>query len=210
MNFTQIVYYTDKPIIITNDTEGYKNSHPQAAGYAAYAGLDATGFADALTKLRDTNMPGALFQEPSAESLLMHLGSAYTIIQAGGGLVYNDKGEILLIFRRGKWDLPKGKLDKGETIEECSVREVEEETGITGLTLGTKICETWHVYDDKGRNLVKHTTWFKMRSSDTRTLVPQIEEDIVEVRWADTKALLPYVSNTYHAIKDVLIHEGLL
>lgn len=210
MNFKQIVYSNDKPIIITNDTGAYLSENAGAASYEVYDGVNAGVFTEILSGLESGSLPGAIVREPSPEALIAHLGSIYRIIQAGGGLVYNSEGQILMIFRRGKWDLPKGKLDEGETIQECSLREVSEETGIGALTLGHKICETWHIYNEKSKNLVKHTTWFKMTSTDTNELVPQAEEDISEVLWVSRHDLAPYVTNTYHAIKDVLAREGLL
>ena len=133
-----------------------------------------------------------------------HIGNFFKVIKAGGGLVYNAEGKILMIFRRGKWDLPKGKLDKGETIEECALREVIEETGIKQLAMGSLLTETWHLYNDRGRNLIKHSVWYTMTSSDTGSLKPQAEEDIMEARWTDPDELGPMMDNSYRAIKDVL------
>ncbi len=209
MNFIQKVYYNDKPIVLTNDSHGYVAGNPEAAGFKIYDAFTPDNFADALTLLLNTDAPGALLPETSPDSLVKHLGGLFKIIQAGGGLVTNSEQKILMIFRRGKWDLPKGKLDKGETIDECALREVAEETGIGELVIGDKLCETWHLYNEKSKNLVKHTTWFKMSSTDTKKLVPQAEEDIHEVLWADPNHLHPYVSNTYKAIRDVLAHAGL-
>jgi hypothetical protein len=131
MDFTQIVYYTDKPIIKTNDISAYIALHPETAQYATFNGLTVSNFSNAMAILANGTAVGVLVQDGSEKSLVGHLNGAYTIIQAGGGLVYNDAGDIMMIFRRGKWDLPKGKLDKGETIDECALREVGEETGIT-------------------------------------------------------------------------------
>lgn len=106
-------------------------------------------------------------------------------ILAGGGLVTRVKKgklQVLVIFRRGVWDLPKGKLDKGETIEECAVREVNEETGIRKTTILTPLCFTVHGYDQNKRFKVKTTHWFLM-STAKPTLKPQKSEDIEEVRW---------------------------
>jgi mutator protein MutT len=99
-------------------------------------------------------------------------------ILAAGGIVRNENGEILMQYRRGKWDLPKGKLDDNETIEECAVREVEEETGLTNIQLGALIGVTNHRYVERGLEIDKETHWFAMRVAGDQTLVPQTEEDI--------------------------------
>ena len=208
MNFTQIVYYNDKPIILTNDTRLYLTANPDKKDYIHFEGLKKTNFPIVLRQLEDITVTGAIIEESSVTALGSHLKDMYKVIQAGGGLVYNEDNNILMIFRRGKWDLPKGKLDKGETIEQCALREVAEETGVNNLTLGHKICETWHLYLEKGKNYVKHTTWFKMTATGNEALAPQAEEDISEARWVATGQLTPYVSNTYKAIKEVLIMEG--
>ncbi len=129
--------------------------------------------------------------------------SKFTILHAAGGIV--EKGEdILFIHRLGKWDLPKGKVEKGESIEEASVREVEEECGVKAQ-LGNKIGETWHTYQDrKGREILKCTHWFAMTCLSDRELSPQTEEDITEVAWVpssevDSKPL----QNTYASIRDI-------
>jgi mutator protein MutT len=125
-------------------------------------------------------------------------------IIAAGGIVQNENGEILLQLRKGKWDLPKGKLDEGETIEECAVREVEEETGLKNIHLGELLGTTLHQYTEKGVDIEKETFWYDMRVSGEQNLVPQIEEDILDLKWVKEKDLAPYLKNTYDNIIDIV------
>ncbi|MEO6819114.1 MAG: NUDIX domain-containing protein [Ginsengibacter sp.] len=128
---------------------------------------------------------------------------------AGGGLIMNEKDEILMIFRRGKWDLPKGKLDKGETIEECSVREVKEETGLKNVILGEKIGTTYHTYSERGVLMVKESVWFAMKASENEVLIPQTQEDILEVKWVDKEGLEECKKNSFATITEMLsLFEG--
>ncbi|MFZ9171007.1 MAG: NUDIX hydrolase [Sediminibacterium sp.] len=127
------------------------------------------------------------------------------IIIAAGGLVQNSKGEILLIYRRGFWDLPKGKLDAGELIPECAVREVREETGLQAIELGPFICKTIHQYFDSWMNkeVEKHTHWYAMLSFEKETLVPQTEEDIERIEWVPMEQMSQYLLETYPTIRAV-------
>jgi len=127
-------------------------------------------------------------------------------IVAAGGLVSNDKGELLLIYRKGYWDLPKGKLDEGESIEACAVREVEEETGLTNVLLDKLVGITYHEYFDewKQRDVVKETHWFAMHVNGNQTLVPQQEEDIKDIKWVPQKDLGIYLQQTYKNIVDII------
>jgi ADP-ribose pyrophosphatase YjhB (NUDIX family) len=126
------------------------------------------------------------------------------VIMAGGGLVENEKGELLLIFRKNHWDLPKGKLDSGESVEECAVREVEEETGLKNIQLGELIDVTLHQYVENGESITKKTAWYKMRGSSGDTLTPQTEEQIEEIRWVAPSELGPYMQNTYTNIIHII------
>ena len=106
-------------------------------------------------------------------------------IIAAGGLVTNPQGEILWIFRRGFWDLPKGKLDEGETIQTCAVREVQEETGIQNIQLHELLKFTNHIYFDKylEEEVVKRTYWFHMTIAKAQNGIPQTTEDIEKIEW---------------------------
>lgn len=126
-----------------------------------------------------------------------------TII-AAGGLVQNLKGEFLFIFRRGKWDLPKGKTEKGEKIEDAAIREVQEECGISELKIIRPLLKTFHTYELKGKKILKETHWFLMKTNWQGKLIPQNEEDITEAIWVDKKIVKELLENTYDSIKEVV------
>jgi 8-oxo-dGTP pyrophosphatase MutT (NUDIX family) len=130
------------------------------------------------------------------------------LIKAGGGLVVNEKGEVLFMFRRGKWDLPKGKLDAGETLEACALREVTEETGIGLLELKKFLLITRHEYEERGMSIIKESHWWLMNTTSHQALVPQTEEDITDLRWVGPDNLNMIRKNTYPAILDVLKAGG--
>lgn len=127
-------------------------------------------------------------------------------IVAGGGVVVNEKKEVLMIYRRGYWDLPKGKLDDGETIEQCALREVMEETGLSDVQLKKLICKTHHDYFDKwiGKEVIKETWWYAMQATSNQLLTPQSEEDIEIIKWVEEEILGAYLSQTYPSVTQVM------
>ena len=129
--------------------------------------------------------------------------SDYSIIEAAGGVVYNDKNQLLMIFRNEKWDLPKGKLEVDENIKECAVREVEEECGVDNLKIISELLSTYHTYKLNGKAILKRTFWFKMLTNYNQELVPQAKEGIIKVEWVN-KEDIPYrLNNTYGNIKEL-------
>jgi mutator protein MutT len=127
-------------------------------------------------------------------------------IIAAGGLVANEKNELLIMFRQGKWDLPKGKVDEGETLETAAVREIEEETGIKNVSLGKLIGVTNHEYFEKHLNedVIKETHWFAVKANSETKLIPQTEEDIEKIIWVDETELKECLKNTYPNIKEII------
>lgn len=141
---------------------------------------------------------------PDFDELQSEFLSIYKIVEAGGGVVENENGEILFIHRRGYWDLPKGKIDKGETKEEAAVREVEEETGVKGLELKDHILTTHHSYRNrKDRRCIKVSHWYRM-SCESQDLIPQTEEDIEQATWLSREAYQSIRSEAYDSIIDVM------
>jgi 8-oxo-dGTP pyrophosphatase MutT (NUDIX family) len=133
---------------------------------------------------------------------IKYIKSKFKVIEAAGGVV--DKGgKILLIFRKGRWDIPKGKLDKGEKKKECAIREVEEETGVK-VAIEQKINTTWHTYITNKRYILKKTHWYVMKCVDDVNLGPQIEEDIEEAKWMTLPELRAALYNSYRSIRVVI------
>lgn len=133
------------------------------------------------------------------------------VIIAGGGLVTNEQGDLLMIFRRGKWDLPKGKLDPDENIEACALREVTEETGVQQLQLGNLLMITKHEYFDGylQKDVIKHTHWYRMFVPGVPVLVPQTEEDITAIEWTKPSDIPSHLEESYDNIREVLGISGL-
>jgi 8-oxo-dGTP pyrophosphatase MutT (NUDIX family) len=132
----------------------------------------------------------------------------YHPVTAAGGVVVNENNEVLLIFRRGKWDLPKGKVEDNEPLELCAEREVKEETGLKTLTLQRSLITTYHTYTDKGESVIKDTHWFLYKGNAKEKLEPQTEEDIMKIEWVAAGNLEKYTNNTYQLIREVLHTAG--
>ena len=133
--------------------------------------------------------------------------SMFTRIEAAGGIVRSLDNEFLFIKRLGKWDLPKGKLNKKETAQKGAIREVTEETGLADLSITKALTSTYHIYTDrKGREVLKETFWFEMTCERNQILIPQTEEDITEVRWFSADELYIPLLNTYASLKNLLEH----
>ena len=125
--------------------------------------------------------------------------SRFTVIKAAGGVVTKSK-KVLFIFRLGKWDLPKGKFDKGETPQECAVREVEEECGIK-VKLGPEICKTWHTYTHNRKSILKKTYWYAMENVSDEGMKPQKEEGIEDIRWLGHHEAKIALVNSYPSMR---------
>ena len=134
------------------------------------------------------------------KKLIETFESNYEVRKAAGGWVWNEKDELLMIFREKHWDLPKGHLDEGERMEECAKREVTEETGITNLTIENNIGISRHIYEYQGRVVLKVTQWYKMNTKSNQTLNPQTEEGIEEVRWITKSELHEYLQTSWKSL----------
>jgi 8-oxo-dGTP pyrophosphatase MutT (NUDIX family) len=129
--------------------------------------------------------------------------SLYKTIEAAGGVVFNEKKEVLFIYRLSFWDLPKGKIEKGEIPEEAAIREVQEETGLVNINLSSHLINTYHTYIHKEKRVLKKTHWFKMDTMDWQ-LTPQYSEDIEKAEWLSLSQFLTDSPKTYNNILDVL------
>lgn len=134
--------------------------------------------------------------------LIDYLKSKFKVIFAGGGIVKKD-GKVLMIYRKKKWDLPKGKLDKGENIEECALREVEEETGVK-VALDQEIEAVWHTYTSNKKYVLKKTYWYSMTCQNDAKMAPQKEEGIKKVEWMDMEQVRNALHDSYRSIRYVM------
>lgn len=146
---------------------------------------------------------------PHAERLFAIFRDSAHVIDAAGGLVSNPEGDILMIFRLDKWDLPKGKREAGETVRECAVREVEEECKLHGVVADGFITDTYHVYWIGAHPVLKRTSWFRMHYGGMENPQPQIEENIASAEWV-TPSDIPFrLENSYATIRDVFEAAGI-
>ncbi len=140
------------------------------------------------------------------EECYANFATQFTEVVAAGGVVERDDERLLMIHRNGRWDLPKGHWEAGETIEECAVREVEEESGVGNITLGEKICDTLHSYYMKGRWELKCTEWYAMTSDDKNPLTPQTEEGIDRAEWLTRYEVDLAIKESFPTIQTVMSH----
>ena len=142
------------------------------------------------------------FYGTNPEVMLNYLKEFYQYLEAAGGLVKNPKGEYLFIKRFGIWDLPKGKIEKGESPQQAAIREVEEETGIKNLTIVNPLANSWHIYPWKETTVLKQTYWFLMESHFIGKLIPQTQEDITESRWLKPADAVKALQSSYRSLRE--------
>lgn len=198
------IYFGDKPLFLCDAVDETLQPYIHHDDAMFIDELNSHTVKTMIHEMELEKIHAGVFYHSNLEELRKAFYKKFTIIQAAGGLVQNEKNKILMIFRRGKWDLPKGKLDKGEKLEDCAVREVEEETGLQQVQLRSPLLVTYHTYHEGARFILKESHWYTMQVKGEQQLVPQTMEGITEVRWvtpAETKKLFP---ETYPSVVDVL------
>lgn len=205
------IYINDTQIILTNhNTKQLFSINTSEKLIGIYDGKIKTLFRYIDLAEKTNRYSEIILSFPDLDILWTDFKSIFKYITAAGGVVLNEKAEVLSIFRRGMWDLPKGKVDKGEDIKSAAKREVEEETGIKVVELPIPLVSTYHIYKLNKKRILKKTEWFIMNANSGR-LTPQIEEDIEEVIWLPPKDLLnkpqiylniKYVINVYLQYKN--------
>lgn len=198
------IYFGEKPVFLCdklNPEIDEVRHHPDAVYIDE---LSTAAINSLLHEIEKKQFHAGIILNENFQKLKKEFFKHFKLVKAGGGLVKNKEGEVLLIFRRGKWDLPKGKLDDNESIVECALREVKEETGLTQIKAGKEIDTTYHTYVEFGKHILKESHWYLMLSKSKEILVPQAEEDIKDIRWVKKQDLKNYLDNTYPTIVDVL------
>jgi ADP-ribose pyrophosphatase YjhB (NUDIX family) len=186
------VFVNESPLILTNKRPD------NAIGNVFLMEDDDINYA--ITALSKKLLKVAYIYDPS-EEILEKFIMKIPIVVAAGGMVRNEKGKVLFIYRNDKWDLPKGKLDKGESIEKAAIREVEEETGVKDLVIKNYLKTTYHIFKRNGEYRLKKVVWFDMTTSYSGKLTAQKEEGITKVKWKGSKKTAKALKNSYLNIK---------
>ena len=195
------VYFGDKAIYIGNSIDDIESKaiHQKAVVLNT---IEEHKIADFLTTLQNSDASSGIISYNTAEALAA-LKKHFTFIEAAGGFILNNQDKVLMIFRRGKWDLPKGKLDEYETLEGCALREVKEETGISARIVGP-LGTTYHTYLQGVEPILKISHWYSMKAEEYETLQPQTEEDIELCEWVRKENIATYFEGAHPSIQDIL------
>ena len=187
------VFVNDKPLFLTNQVQ-------KETDFKLFL-LESVDIKNLIIKIFQNKIQKAFLYHPDEKLIMKTLRAKLPVEKAGGGLVYNKNGDVLFIFRNGKWDLAKGGMEKNETIEETAIREVEEETGVTGLVITEKLQKTYHIFKRNGRYKLKITQWFEMRTKFEGIPQGQAEEGIEKVEWVHPDHIMSLMENSYENIK---------
>ena len=198
------IYFNDKPLFLCDaiDWEIQTFAHHDDAVFIDE--LNIHTIKAMIHEMQQPKVHAGIFFHKNIDELKKKFFAKFILVPAAGGVVKNEKKEILMIYRKGKWDLPKGKLDKKETPEECAVREVKEETGLKNLKLLSLLTVTYHTYQEGTRLMLKESHWFLMKSKSNQLLLPQVEEGIDIARWANKEEIPVYLLNSYASVADIL------
>lgn len=187
------VFVGDKPIVLTTEVEKETN-------FKNYL-LKTVNLRRVIRKLNNGSLEEVRLIHKNKDKLLKRFLKKLPNVVAGGGKVYNSRGEVLFIYRNDKWDLPKGKAERRESIEKTAIREVTEETGVAGLEITKPLETTYHIFKRNGRYKIKITYWFEMKTSFDGNLYAQEEEGITKVEWLNSAQIEDALENSYANIK---------
>lgn len=203
-HFSRTIYVNNRKLICTTNTKNALELLPTCTSFAVFQKATSKQLNKAVRLLEKKKVKAALFLADTEDAINHCVNFKYLTVIAGGGIVINTEGKLLLIFRKGYWDLPKGKLDHGETIEECAVREVQEETGLTDVQITAPARTTYHTYHEKGHEILKQSHWYLMSSTDTHNLSPQKEEGIEVAKWVNIEEAKAILDDAYAIIKELI------
>ena len=195
------VFVDDKPLFLT-DTPPKEITRERLYFSQYYGPSEIAVLLSDISKL--TSIKEIVLFHADIEKLWNDFLAHFTLVEAAGGLVTNPQGEQLFIFRNGRWDIPKGKIEAGESPKESAIREVEEECGISGLSIHSEAYCTYHTYEENKQLVLKKTYWYQMTTSDATPLTPQTEEGIAQAVWLAPDQQEKVLANTFNSIKDVL------
>lgn len=198
------IYFGNKPVFLCDEIDKELNEilhHPETVFVDE---ISAPAIKSLLHEIKKDEFHAGVLWHTDLEKLKKSFYKNFTLVEAAGGIVQNSDKDLLFIFRLGKWDLPKGKMEKKENPEDCAVREVTEETGVTKLSLKKKTGDTYHVYNEFGKHFLKISHWYYMTCPDAQEPLPQTEENITDVKWIKTKDIKVPMANTYPSIADIL------
>jgi len=187
------VFVNDKPLFLTNEIA-------KETDFQLFL-LESIDIEKLIIKMFNNKITKCYLYYPDESVIFKKLTAKIPVQRAGGGLVYNKKGEVLFIFRDGKWDLPKGGKEKREKMSQAALREVEEETGVNGLVITNKLQKTYHVFKRNGKFKLKITHWFEMQTDFSGILVGQANEGIEKVAWLNPEQIQEAMNNSYENIK---------
>jgi ADP-ribose pyrophosphatase YjhB (NUDIX family) len=197
------IYFNDKPLFLCDALDTIIQPFLHHDDTLFIDELNSHTIKAMIHEMQRPNVHAGVFFNKNLNELKKIFFKKLILVPAAGGLVMNEKKEALLIYRKGKWDLPKGKLNKGEKPDACALREVQEETGLKNIKLGKLLTLTYHTYQEGTRYMLKESHWFLMKAKSNQPLVPQTEEDIIEIRWAKKEELPVYLLNSFSSVADV-------
>ena len=201
------IYFADKPLFLCDELDEIVMPFVHHDDAVFIDELDMHTIKSMIHEMEKPSVHAGVFLHKNLDELKKAFFKKFTIVKAAGGFVLNEKKQALLIFRRGKWDMPKGKLEKGEKLEDCAVREVEEETGLKNVQLIAPLTITYHTYHEGTRFILKESHWYTMSVKGEQELSPQTEEDIHEIKWVEQSELGEY--DVFPSIQDVIEGFGI-